>query len=283
MSSLGTYAGRPKPLDRSWLHKQWRHIRLWRRFFAQAVVRETHYRAHFLTTVLVGLVQLGLGIVPILLLFGYTSEVRGWTRAEVIALTGMFQIVTGLMAAFVAPNLNRMTTYITEGELDAVLLRPVSSQFYLTLRWINVAELGNVASGAVVLVLGLAQSGAGPDLAQIVQALLLAGCGLVLLTAVWSAMSFLAFWLQSVNPIGAIYLNLVEAGRYPLVFFPVAVRAFLTFAFPVAFASTFPVQALRGDLDWTPVAGGLALTVVAITLVRLLWRRGLRTYSSASS
>jgi ABC-2 type transport system permease protein len=61
------------------------------------------------------------------------------------------------------------------------------------------------------------------------------------------------------------------------------VRWILTFAFPVAFASTFPVQALRGDLDWTPVAGGLALTVVAITLVRLLWRRGLRTYSSASS
>ena len=280
---MSTYAGDRPPLDRNWLHRQLRHLRLWRRFLTQAVVRETHYRAHFVTTLLVGLVQLGLGIVPILLLFGFTEEMHGWSRAEVITLVGAYQIITGLMAAFVAPNLDRMTAYITEGELDAVLLRPVSSQFYLTLRWINVAELSNVASGIVVLVIGLVQSGISPNVGQILQAFVLAACGVVLLASVWSAMSFLAFWLQSVNPIGAIYLNLVEAGRYPLVFFPAVVRTFLTFAFPVAFATTFPVEALAGDLGWGPVAGGIALSVVAVTLVRMLWRRGLRSYASASS
>jgi ABC-2 type transport system permease protein len=283
MNEIRTYAADRQPLDRNWLHKQLRHLRLWRRFLLQAVVRETHYRAHFATTLLVGLVQLGLGIVPILLLFGFTQEVHGWSRVEVITLVGAYQIITGLMAAFVAPNLQRMTVYITEGELDGVLLRPVSSQFYLTLRWINVAELSNVASGIAVLVIGLVQSDASPNLLQVVQALVLAASGLVLLATVWSAMSFLAFWLQSVSPIGFIYLNLIEAGRYPLVFFPVPVRAFLTFAFPVAFATTYPVQALSGDLGWTPVAGGIALAVVAITLVRMLWRRGLRSYASASS
>jgi ABC-2 type transport system permease protein len=283
MSEIRTHADDRQPLDRNWLHTQVRHLRLWRRFLLQAVVRETHYRAHFVTTLLVGLVQLGLGIVPILLLFGFTQEVHGWSRAEVITLVGMYQIITGLMAAFVAPNLQRMTAYITEGELDGVLLRPVSSQFYLTLRWINVAELSNVASGIVVLVIGLVQSGVSPNAAQILQAFVLAACGLVLLAVVWSAMSFLAFWLQSVNPIGAIYLNLIEAGRYPLVFFPVAVRAFLTFAFPVAFATTFPVQALAGDRGWAPVAGGIALSVAAVTVLRMLWRRGLRSYTSASS
>ncbi|HWD82630.1 MAG TPA: ABC-2 family transporter protein [Kribbella sp.] len=260
-----------------------RYLRLWRRFFLQAVVRETHFRAHFLTTLLVGLVQLGLGIVPTLLLFGFTSEVHGWSRAEVIALVGVFQIVTGLIAAFVAPNLNRMTTYLTEGELDSVLLRPVSSQFYLTFRWINVAELTNVASGIVVLVIGLVQARISFGPGQVVQALVLVCSGLVLLTCVWSAMSFLAFWLQSVNPIGFVFLSLVEAGRYPLVFFPVAVRTFLTFAFPVAFATTFPIRALAGDLGWSTVAIGVGLAVVALLLVRFVWRRGLLTYSSASS
>jgi ABC-2 type transport system permease protein len=270
-------------MDRNWFAKQWRHLKLWRRFFAQAVVRETQFRAHFFSTVLVGLVQLGLGLVPILLLFGYTSDVRGWTQADVITLVGMFQIVTGLIAAFVAPNLNRMTTYITEGELDVVLVRPVSSQYYLTLRWINVAELGNVVTGLVVLGFGLVRSGASPNALEILQAIVLAGCGLVLLTAVWSAMAYLAFWLQSVSPIGNIWYELKEAGRYPLAFFPVGVRAFFTFAFPVGFASTFPAQALAGDLGWTPVAGGVGLALVAVLLVRGLWRLGLRSYASASS
>ena len=283
MSGMKTYADERRPLDRNWLHRQWRHLRLWRGFFAQAVVRETHYRAHFVTTLLVGAVQLGLGIVPILLLYGYTDEVRGWSQAEVIALVGMFQIVTGLIATFVAPNLNRMTSYITNGELDGVLLRPVSSQFYVTVRWINVAELGNVVSGVLVLVLGLVISGASPNALEILQAIVLAACGVVLLACVWCALAFLAFWLQSVNAIGYIYLNLVDSGRYPLVFFPIGVRAFFTFAFPVAFASTFPAQALSGDLGWLPVAGGVGLAVVALALVRAQWRWGLRSYSSASS
>jgi viologen exporter family transport system permease protein len=283
MSGIRTYADDRRPLDTGWLHRQWRHVRLWRRFFAQAVVRETHYRAHFVTTLIVGIVQLGLGIIPILLLYGYTKQVRGWSQPDVIALVGMFQIVTGVIAAFVAPNLNRMTTYITNGELDGVLLRPVSSQFYLTLRWIDVAELGNVVSGVVMLVLGVVFSGASPNALEIIQATVLAACGLVLLASAWCALSFLAFWLQSVTAIGYIYLNLVESGRYPLVFFPIGVRAFLTFAFPVAFASTFPAQALRGDLGWLPVAGGVVLAVVAVTLVRALWGFGLRSYSSASS
>lgn len=283
MSANRTYADDRRPLDRNWLHRQWRHLRIWRGFFARAVVRETHYRAHFVTTLAVGVVQLGLGIVPILLLYGYTDDVRGWSQAEVITLVGVFQIVTSLIATFVAPNLNRMTTYITDGELDGVLLRPVSSQFYLTVRWINVAELGNVGGGGLVLVLGLVLSGATPSALEILQAIVLATCGLVLLACVWSALSFLAFWLQSVNAIAFIYLNLVDSGRYPLVFFPIGVRAFLTFAFPVAFASTFPAQALQGDLGWLPVAGGLGLTVIAVALVRAQWRYGLRSYSSASS
>src|SRR4029453_15945594 len=137
--------------------------------------------------------------------------------------------------------------------------------------------------GIVVLVIGLTQAGIAPGPGQVVKAVVLVGCGLVLLTPAGSGMSFLAFWLQSVTPIGAVYLNLVEAGRYPLAFFPVAVRTFLTFAFPVAFATTFPVQALTGQLGWTPVAGGIALSVTALSLVRMLWRRGLRTYASASS
>ena len=278
-----TYAEPRDSLDPTWLRRQIRHLRLWRRFLSQAVVRETHYRAHFVTTLAVGLVQLGLALVPILLLYGYTDDVRGWSQAQVITLVGVYQVVTGLLATFVAPNMTRMTTYITEGELDVVLVRPVSSQFYLTLRWINVAELGNVATGLLLVVFGLARSGVTPNPLEIVQALVLAACGTVLLAGVWCALSFTAFWLQSVSPIAILYTSMQDSGRYPLVFFPFAVRAFLTFVFPVAFASTLPAQALHGGVGWLPVAGGVVLTAVVVTLVRAQWRRGLRSYASASS
>lgn len=260
-----------------------RHLRLWRRFVAQAFVRDTHYRVHFVTTLWVGVVQLGLALVPILLLFGYTSRLHGWSRADVIALVGIYQIVSGLLAAFVAPNLGRMTRYITEGELDTILVRPVSAQFFAMFRWIQLAELGNVATGLVIAVVGLARAGAHPGAVAIAKAVLLLGCGLVLLTCVWSALAFLAFWLQSVAPLPQVFISVLQAGQYPLPFFPTTVRAFLTFAFPVAFATSFPTQALSGRIGWLPVAGGTGLCVAAIAVVCGVWRLGIRSYASASS
>lgn len=259
------------------------HVRVARRFLLQAMVRETHYRVHFVTTIGVGLAELVLALVPILVLYSYTDEVNGWAQAEVLALVGLFQIVLGILATFVAPNMQRMTEYITKGELDAVLIRPVNSQFYLTFRWIRPAELGKVLTGLTILVAGLVRSGAEPGPAEIVQAGLLLFCGVALLTAVWSALVYLAFWMQAVEPIGIVFDSFLRAGQYPLSFFPAGVRAFLTFAFPVGFATTYPVRALTGDLGWNWVFTGLGLTVVAMVLLRSYWRFGLRFYSSASS
>lgn len=260
-----------------------RYLRLWRRFVGQAFVRDTHYRVHFLTTVGVGVVQLGLSLVPVWLLFGYTNSVHGWSRDEVIALVGLYQMMTGLLGAFVAPNVSRMTDYITEGELDGVLIQPVSAQFYLMFRWVDLAELGGVATGAVVLVLGLLRAGATPDPGGILRAALLFGCGLVLLTCAWSALAFLAFWTQVAGLSGDVFNTMLQAGRYPLAFFPELVRGFLTFVLPIAFATTLPAQALDGSTGWPPILTGFGLSTIAVLGLRALWRVGVRTYASASS
>lgn len=260
-----------------------RHARLWRRFLVQAFVRDTHYRMHFFSTVIVGVVQLVSALVPIWLLFGYTDSVRGWDRSAVVALMGLYQVVTGLLAAFLAPNLSRMTSYISKGELDIVLVRPVSAQFYVTFRWIDLAELGNVMTGIIILGIGLSHSDGRVGPVEAVQAAVLTGSGLVLLGCAWSALALLAFWMQSVEPIAGLFTAALETGKYPTAFFPAGVRAVLIFGFPVAFATTFPTEALTGGIGWLPVAGGVLLGGVAVAAVRRIWRAGMRTYASASS
>jgi ABC-2 type transport system permease protein len=259
------------------------HLRVSRRFVVQAMVRETHYRVHFLTTIGVGLVELFLALLPIWLLFGYADELNGWSRAQVVALVGLFQFTMGVLAAVVGPNLSRMTDYISRGELDIVLIRPVNGQFYLTFRWFQPAELGKALTGLAVLVLGLLRAGTVPGPEQVLQAALLVLAGLVLLTCAWSALVYLAFWVQSVGPISDVFLEVTRAGQYPLPFFPPVVRAFFTFVVPMGFATTFPAQALAGELGWEVVLGGLVLAVLAVALIRAYWKFGLRFYSSASS
>lgn len=261
----------------------WRHLRLFRRFVVQAAVRETHYRANFLATLAVGFVQLGLGLVPVLLIFSYTDEVRGWSRFETLALVGLYQVVTGLIATVVQPNMWRMQEYIVRGNLDGILLRPVSGQFLTMFRWINLAELGNVATGLGLFSIGLLLADTAPGAGQVVQAVLLLGSGLVLVSCAWAALSYLAFWTQQTSGTNMLVPGIMEAGRYPLAFFPAAARAFLIFAVPMGFATTFPVRALVGGISWWWVALGIGSCVVAVALLRVYWRLAVRSYASASS
>jgi len=271
------------PLDGSPWSAVTRHGRLWRACFALALVRETQFRVNILTTVVIGLVQIAIGLIPILLLYSYTGEVRGWSQADVIVLLGLHGALTGLLAMFVGRNMWAMTDYVTKGELDLLLIRPVNTQFHVTIRWIRPDQVFNVIAGLIVAGVGIARGSATPGALDLVQASVVFLAGFVLVACAWSALSYLAFWTHSVSTVIMFFQDVMQAGRYPVFFFPVVVRAILTALIPLAFATTFPAQAIVGGISWWLVGGAVAFAFAAVALLRLLWHHAIRRYSSASS
>jgi len=270
-------------LDRSSWAAIRRHARLWRGCFSLALVREAQFRAHSITTMVVGLFQVAIGLVPVLLLFSYTDEVRGWSQADVIVLLGLHQVMTGLLAMFIGPNMWRMSDYITRGELDLMLIRPVNTQFYVTTRWIRPDQAFNVVAGLVVAGVGIARTGTVPGALNIGQAAIVFLAGFVLMTCAWSSLAYCAFWMQSVNTVTMFFQDVMQAGRYPVVFFPLTVRLMFTILVPLAFATTFPAQAITGGISWWLVLGAVGFAIAGLVLVRLFWLHAVRRYSSASS
>jgi ABC-2 type transport system permease protein len=271
------------PLDPTPLHAARRHARLWRRFLLQAIVRETHYRANFLATWAIGLLQFALSLIPVLVMFSFTDDVNGWSRAEVIALAGMYEMATAILWFGVQANMHQITQYIRQGDLDMILTRPVSGLFYIILRWVKPAEVFMIVSGLAVIILGLSRADAPPNAAGILQALLLLASGIILVTCAWAAIVMTAFWFTSTGPVAQVAADLLQAGRYPLSFYPTAIRLFFGFVFPVGFASTFPVEALTGRGSWTITITGVLLSTLVLILLRSWWRFAVRFYSSASS
>ncbi len=275
-----TYSG---PLDASRWASFRRHARLWRGFLSISLVREAQFRAHLVATVSVGLIQIAISLIPVLLLFSFTKEVKGWTQADVIVLVGVHQLMVGLLAMFVAPNVTQMTEYLTRGNLDLLLIRPVNTQFYVTTRWMQPAEFFNVLTGLFLVAFGIVRADVTPGAIDLLKGIILLGAGFVLLTCAWSALSFCAFWMSSVTSITFFFHDILEAGRYPVVFFPTAIRALLTFVVPLAFATTFPAQAITGGISWWVVVGAVGFCLMAVVLVRVFWTYAVRFYSSASS
>ena len=274
---------RRTPLDPTFGHRFRRHARLWRRFLIMAVSRELQFRANALGTILVGFAFIVVSLIPVWLLFEYTNTVNGWNRSEVLALVGLFQVVSGLMETFIRPSMIRFTGLVDRGDLDLILLRPVSSQFYVTLRWISPSSGFNIIAGFLILVIGLSRSEASPTILDIAMASSVALCGMVLLICAWSAMVYIVFWIISVMPIAQLFDDLWTAGGYPVVFFPPPIQIFLTFFFPVAFATTVPIDLLAGRGHWWQPLVAILAAGTAIFLIRIWWRFALRFYASASS
>lgn len=227
--------------------------------------------------------QLGFSLIPVFLLYSFTDRINGWSRGDVIALGGMFQISMGLLWFGIESNMGRLSRYIGEGELDLVLIRPVSGLFYVMLRWIKPAEIFMTLAGVAVTIAGLAHADAAPGPVGIAQALVLVVCGVVLVSCVWMAIVMSAFWFTASSTVSMVVADVLQSGKYPMSFYPIAVRLFLSFVVPIGFAASFPVEALTGRGSWTTVAAGLVLGALAITALRWWWRFAVRNYSSASS
>lgn len=259
-----------------------RYLRLWRRFVVLALVRETEYRASFLFSVFEGFAELAVAVLTFALLYQFTPGIAGWSAPEALALVGVYRVVDGLIALQVAPNLTRFGEYIGQGDLDFILIRPVSSRFLVSLRWLRPPEAVNVLVGMVLAVGAATRVGHGWSAVGVLTALILIGCGLILLYCLWFAIVTSAFWLVRTE-IHWLFYDVWQTARYPVDYFKGPIRAILTFALPVALATTFPTQALLGNADPRLIAPALLGAALALVATQWLWDFALRHYGSASS
>ena len=231
------------------------------------------------------------------MLRGQAEELAGWRPGELLALWGVFYLLTGLLGTVVQPSLQSLIEDVRTGALDAVLTRPVDAQAMVSVRRIEVWKVVDLAVGVGLLAVawpGLDDQGgllavAWPGLdgqvglpraaafvvALLAGAAIVYGCCLTLAT--------LAFWSARVENALILFLSLWETGRWPVGVYPPWLGGLLTFVVPVALATTVPAEALSGRLTAPTLASAVALGAVLLALSRWLWLRGLRRYSGASA
>jgi ABC-2 type transport system permease protein len=259
------------------------NLRLWRRFVALAFAREAEYRANVAFTAFEALVQVSVAVLTVLLLYQHNETVAGWSWAEVLLLAGVYRAVEGVVAFQIAPNMHAVSELIRTGNLDGQLLRPASSQFLVSTRTLAAPELANIAIGLALAAYAASVVGAAPSVASLGLAAAFVLCGLVGLYALWFITVTLSFWLVSVDTLSTLFYGVLDAARYPVTFFKGLGRALLTFVIPVAFATTFPTEALLGRADAGMLLAGALLAGTLLVASNLFWRYGLRHYGSASS
>lgn len=260
------------------MKRYWKTLKL---FLSTALAAELEYRVNFLIATFTSLGNLAGSLFSLSLFYqtGYTFE--GWNWEEALIVLGLFTLLQGFSTTFLAPNLNQIVKQVQQGTLDFVLLKPIDSQFWLSLRTVSPWGIPDIAFGCILI--GYAGNKLGIPLSAYGLGLIPIGFGFMSLYSLWFMLGATSIWFVKIYNVTEVLRGLLEAGRYPMAAYPVAYRFFFTFVVPVAFLTTVPAEALLDRIQLSWIVSAAVLAIVLFTVSRSFWQFALRFYTSASS
>ncbi|MDX2112057.1 MAG: ABC-2 family transporter protein [Verrucomicrobiota bacterium] len=260
-----------------------RHLSLALHYFRLGLATEMEYRMNFFIQLITACINLAVSLGGLEIIFSHTQTLNGWTHTELLALIGVYFLMSALIHTIIQPSLQKFMEDVRGGTLDFLLLKPVEPQWLVSVRQVQVMQLANVLLGAVVITVALMRMGTAITIAHTAAFLLALTLGLIIVYCFWLMLATLVFWFLKIDNILVIFESLYEAGRWPVGIYPAWLKFILTFVVPVAFVVTVPAEALAGRLSPQTLGIGVLLAVAMLVLSRWFWRRGLRRYEGASA
>jgi ABC-2 type transport system permease protein len=262
-----------------------RYLRLIKYFMLSSAQEDLAYRANFFIGLLHSLLNLIVGVLGLAVLFGQVEAVNGWTFAATLALLGVYLVVSALRGLFIGPSLETlggMEGDIWSGRFDFVLLRPIDTQFLVSLRQWRWFSLIDLALGVGVIITAVTQLGQALSFVQIATFLGAMFASVAVLYAILLIFTALVFWGPGLL-FTWVFDAIFQLARYPIGVYPGWLQFALTWIIPVAVLTTIPAQALTGDITPGVLIASLALATLLLIGASVLFRVGLRRYASASS
>ncbi|MSS73738.1 MAG: hypothetical protein EXS64_19955 [Candidatus Latescibacteria bacterium] len=260
-----------------------RYIRLYIAFARNCFVRELEYRLSFILRAIGSVTEGVLPVVFIALVFRQVQAVAGWTVDQMLLLMGTYTLVEGTLSTLFGANMAEISRYVNRGELDLVLTKPVSSQFYVSTRLVAWEALPRVILGIAVTAHAFRRLNVPMTAETGMAYLTLLGAGLAIGYSLWLMSVVWVFWTERLSNAGFVFYTFLELGRLPIQAFRGIARTVLTFVLPMAFMTTVPTEALMGLFSFEKAATGVLLAVLFLAVSSWAWRIGLRSYASASS
>lgn len=241
------------------------------------------YRADFWIEVLSDLLFQVVNLLFILVVFGHTERLGGWTEAQMLFVYGYFMVPYGIFTCLF--NLWNFTErYIVKGEMDRVLTRPAFHLVQLLLENLDPPSLAGSVAGLVIMAAAWPSAGlAFVWYDPFVFVLLVAGSVLVY-AGIYIAFTAISFFTDAPTGILPLVWNIQNYGRYPINIYNKLITILLTGVLPFAFVGFYPAAYFLDRANW----GWAALLTPAVGIVffagsLLFWNFGVKRYRGAGS
>ena len=186
----------------------------------------------------VRLSETAIGVIALLFLFTKTDEIGGLGRDACLLIYGLYHIGTGLFYALFAWTLWYSQSYVIEGRLITVLVKPVNPFLYLTAKKFSASELFAVLNGSVIFIYIVVTLEIG--ILHILLILLLMFSGVLACTGLFLLLDALACKYLKLEEAFSPFFSLLQFAQYPLNIYSSSLRLFLTFIIPIGLIAYYP-------------------------------------------
>jgi len=260
-----------------------RYLRLYLHFLRFSFSKAMEFRFDFFFRVVM---DINFYIVQFLffkILYLHTPVLGGWTQEEMGIFVASFIFVDAFHMTFFANNTWWFPIAINRGDLDYYLTRPVSSFFFLTLKEFAANSMLNLILATGILIFILTSYSEPLSTLKLIGyiALLINGAILYFMTFLIFLLS--VFWSGSPRGFGDVFFAAEKVFQRPDGIFTGYFRRFFLTLLPFSIMASYPTRFLIQD-DVSGILMEIFIASVFIyTLVYLIWKKGLKSYSSASS
>ncbi len=265
-------------------------------FARNSLVRDMTFRGNFLIDTVSSLSWVLMNLGFYILIFEYTPMLgagTGWGKNEFFLFLATGLMINSIVHAFFMPNADEFSELIRTGSLDFALLKPIDTQFLVSLTRVEWSSLGNFFFGVVLLAYALTQVDFTPGPVQWLLYPLYMACGIVILYSLMFALAATSIWLGRNQTLYDFWFYLTNFSRYPMEIYrgPLGtpLRRTFTFVIPVLLVVNVPARILVSPLlprtaaDWFLPLFALLATLASFTASRWIFNRALLSYRSASS
>jgi ABC-2 type transport system permease protein len=257
-------------------------LRFYATLYRVALKSRAEYRVDFAVGVFTASVMQLAALSFYWIVFANVRSLGSFTPAGVLFLFGVTAMVLGL-SELLLNGIWFVPSYLISGEMDRLLVYPVSSLAFVLVSRPELHSLGNLVSGAVVVALSWHM--APPPAYALLLLPLWVASGAVIYTSLLVVAGCLSF--GAIGPWSQHYMivhHVLNAARYPITIYPRWLQLLMLLAFPIAAATFLPGRWLQGrGTVWLAAVAPLAAALASGGGAAALWQRSIRGYQSTGS
>lgn len=266
----------------------WDTARLYFRLIGAQLRSRLQYKANLVIESIAQFLVTFIDFAAVAVLFSRFPTLQGWTLSEVAFLYGT-SAVSFTLAQLVVRGFEQFDKYIQMGELDRVLVRPVSPFVQILGVELSLNRLGRLAQGLLVLSISLGGLTIHWDIAKLGLFAMMILAGAFIFVAVFVIGAVTTIWTISTVEFTNIFTN---GGNYltsyPMHIYQEWFRNFFIFIVPLGFINYLPALLILDKsnqtglplwLGWLTLPAGLLFFGIAL----VIWNWGLQKYQSTGN